>query len=91
VLATQKPAWGSAAQNYHYLVHSPEIVHSFIVYGEPDVWQSVQQFYEFTRARGEYEVSLGPRRFAFFYHSFRDSPFDEWVQGTILGRLAMPA
>ncbi|MEM6995026.1 MAG: winged helix-turn-helix domain-containing protein [Myxococcota bacterium] len=74
--------------HFHCLSEFPECVHSFIVYGDPDLWQTVQDFYDFTRAPEAYEVPLGPRRATFFYHSFRDAPFVDWVQGQILGRLA---
>ncbi len=77
-----------AGNHFHCLSESPELVHSFIVYGDPDIWQTVQEFYDFARAPAAYEVPLGPRQVSFFYHSFRDKPFVSWVHNQILGRLA---
>ena len=77
--------------HFHYLAASPELVHSFIVYGDPDLWQAVQEFYDFARGERAYDVQLGERQVAFYYHSFRDQPFNAWLRSQVLDRLASRA
>jgi len=64
--------------HHWYPAGHARVAHSYMVYGQPDVWEPVANFSDFRRARG-FEAAVGHREFAFMHHSFRDCPFEAWA------------
>lgn len=59
--------------------HSPSVAHVFVVYGVPDVWDSLAAAGRYVRLVDR-EVDLGGRRHAAFHLAIRAIPFETWLE-----------